>query len=89
MQLIAITSEIEIKKHPKSNHTPSSRTSRKDHRKRKRKTTSCMDVLFLVKEYFRIQRNLFNSLWNLKYLVYKKEIPKAGASRTSLMSERK
>ena len=62
MQLIAITSEIEIKKHPKSNHTPSSRTSRKDHRKRKRKTTSCMDVLFLVKEYFRIQRNLFNSL---------------------------
>ena len=85
MQLKAITSEIEIKKHPESNHAPSSRTNRKDHRKRKRKTTSCMDVLFLVKEYFRIQRNLFNSLWNWKYLAYQKESPKVGASRMSLM----
>ena len=40
-------------------------------------------MLFLVKEYFRIQRNLFNSL-KPKYFAYKYEIPKARASKTSL-----
>ena len=55
-------------------------------RKRKKKrTTSCMDVLFFLREYFRVQRNLFNYLSNLKYIAYKKEILKARASRTSLM----
>ena len=43
-----------------------------------------MSVLFLVKEYFRIQRNLFNSLWNLKYFAYRKEIPKVRASKALL-----
>ena len=42
-----------------------------------------MSVLFLVKEYFRIQRNLFNSL-KLKYFAYRKEIPKARATSSSL-----
>ena len=31
-------------------------------RKGKKYTTSYMSVLFLVNEYFRVQRNLFNSL---------------------------
>ena len=43
-----------------------------------------MSVLFLVKGYFKTQRNLFNSLWSVKYFAYKKEIPKARASRMSL-----
>ena len=41
-----------------------------------------MDVLFLLREYFRVQRNLLNDLWNLKYLAYKKEILKSRASPT-------
>ena len=40
-----------------------------------------MDVLFFLREYFRVQRNLFNYLWNLKYLAYKKEIPKRENNR--------
>ena len=40
----------------------------------------------LLKEYFRIQRNLFNSLKpKILYLQKKKKIPKTRASRTSLM----
>ena len=44
-----------------------------------------MNVLFLAKEYFRIQRNLFNSLKpKIIYLQKKKKNPKTKASRTSL-----
>ena len=50
----------------------------------KKNPTSCMSMLFLVvKEYFRVQWNLFNYLWNLKYIAYRKEILKVRASRTS------
>ena len=66
---MAITSEN------KNTHASSSRINRKE-QKKERKTTSCMSVLFLVNEYFRVQRNLFNYLWNLKYFAYRKEIPK-------------
>ena len=38
----------------------------------------------LMKEYFRNQRSLFTSLKS-KILYLKKEVPKAKASRTSLM----
>ena len=51
---------------------------------KKRKATSCMDVLFFSREYFRVQRNLCNCFWNLKILAYKKEILKTKASRISL-----
>ena len=45
-----------------------------------------MSVLFQLKEYFRIQTNLFNSLKpKILYLQKKKKIPKTRASRTSLM----
>ena len=39
---------------------------------------------FFLREYFRVQRNLCNYLWNLKFIAYKKEIFKAKVSRTSL-----
>ena len=59
---MAITSEIRNnKKHPKSIHASISRINKKE-QKKERKTTFCMSALFLVKEYFRVQRNLFNSL---------------------------
>ena len=41
------------------------------------------DHALLMKEYFRNQRNLFTSL-KPKILTYKKEVPIAKASRTSL-----
>ena len=46
-----------------------------------------MDALFFLREYFRVQGNLCNYLWNLKYLAYKKEILKTKASRTSCKRE--
>ena len=63
---MATTSEIKSNKIIlKAIHTSLSRIKekKKGQKKRKRKNTSCMSVLFLiVKEYFRVQRDLFNSL---------------------------
>ena len=82
---MASTSEIKNKRtHLFMHHQVKLKLKKKKKEKRKRKTTSCMDMLFLVREYFRTQKNLFNSLWNLKYFAYRKEIPKARASRMSL-----
>ena len=52
---------------------------------KKRKKIECLlhECALLVKEYFRIQRNLLNSL-KPKYFTYKKEVRKARAPKTSL-----
>ena len=36
--------------------------NKRNRKKGKERTTSCMDVLFFLREYFRVQRNLFNYL---------------------------
>ena len=42
------------------------------------------ECALLVKEYFR-NKELYSLLWGLKYFTCKKEVPKAKASKTSLM----
>ena len=51
----------------------------------KKKRQLLHERALLMKEHFRIQRNLFNSLKpKILYLPKKKKIPKTKASRTSL-----
>ena len=42
------------------------------------------ECALLVKEYFR-NKELYSLLWGLKYFTCKKEVPKAKASKMSLM----
>ena len=50
----------------------------------KKKRYLLYEHALLIKEYFRIQRNLFNSLKPKILYLQKKKIPKTKASRTSL-----
>ena len=61
-QHVATTSEIKLIKNILNLFMHHQVELIKMNRKKKRKTTSCMSVIFLLKEYFRVQRNLFNSL---------------------------
>ena len=59
-------------------------TMKINERRKERKTEYLLHKCALpMKEYFRIQRNLF-TLWSLKYFTYKKEVPKAKAFGASL-----
>ena len=56
-------------------------------RKKERRKTEYLlhERALLMKDYFRNQRNLFTTLKpKILYFTYKKEVPKAKASRTSL-----